>query len=234
MGHSLMHPNSTELRPYPHPPPPGHLLPTGEGNTQRSMSYERTTSPADRTGHRRAAGQGAAGSGAGVFRWCAQRPGKARHCRHPWRCQTAVHPASSGGAAAGRGHRAAGAALRSAGTVSQHRPRRRRPTDQGIGGFRGQGRHRLDRAGAHQRRQGRAFRAPRGDPGRAYRRAVAGDPARGHRRDADSQADALGWARIRLRTAGAVAGAAVRQRGDPGRIAGRAWRSHHARPPLHA
>ena len=44
--------------------------------------------------------------------------------------------------------RAARAALRSARPLPQHRPRRRRPADQGAAGLRRQGRRRLDRAGA--------------------------------------------------------------------------------------
>ena len=84
--------------------------------------------------------------------------------------QAAVLAAPPGGAAAGRRRRTARTAQRSARPVPQHRARCRRPADPGAAGFRAEGRRRLDRAGTHQRRQGRAFRPSRGEAGREDRR----------------------------------------------------------------
>ena len=122
---------------------------------------------------------------------------QARHRARSRRRQAAVHAAPPRGAAAGRGRRTARTAQRSARPVPQHRARCRRPADARAAGLRAEGRRRMDRAGTHQRRQGRALRPPRGEAGRADRRAAAGDRARGDRRDADPQADALGRPRLR-------------------------------------
>src|SRR5690606_27888828 len=73
--------------------------------------------PADRTGHRGAAGQGPAGPGPGLLRRRHRRPGQARHRLRGRRRAPAVHPAAPGRAAAEGGHRATGAARGGAGAV---------------------------------------------------------------------------------------------------------------------
>ncbi|KAG0771279.1 hypothetical protein G6F22_016615 [Rhizopus arrhizus] len=120
----------------------------------RALAQAPTVPPADRTGHRGAAGQGAAGPGPGLLRWRCRRPAQARRRAGAGRCTPVVDPAPVGRAAAGRWPGTAGTAQRSAGPVPEHRAGRRRPADQGPAGLRRQGRDRLDRAGEDHRQQG--------------------------------------------------------------------------------
>ncbi|KAG0921770.1 hypothetical protein G6F32_014949 [Rhizopus arrhizus] len=131
--------------------PPLSPLLRGAG---RDGNDEPTVPPADRTGHRGAAGQGAAGPGPGLLRWRCRRPAQARRRAGAGRCTPVVDPAPVGRAAAGRWPGTAGTAQRSAGPVPEHRAGRRRPADQGPAGLRRQGRDRLDRAGEDHRQQG--------------------------------------------------------------------------------
>ena len=201
--------------------------------TARGSVMPATAAAADRTGHRGTAGQGAAGPGAGLLRRRRRRPGQARHrgrtrrrasrCtrRAAWPCCCPASPSSSPNSSP----KCSARTSTSRSTPTASRPRRcrasrRRPASTGP------------RWSAPPTPRASASCTARSSPARApptllpeiLREAIAAMPIPKPMRWGD--------ARLRLRAAGALAGAAARRGRRRRRGARRDGRPHEPRPSL--